>query len=1050
MGKVRIELCDKAIIKFMKKYFKEGKWKSGECSTKENLLKFKVKIDESLRILVLLRCTNSDIVGDISIKSEYADESEKEIKNLRDLDNKLFHKQLGDLARIKKREGTFSCNNEEDTIEIKGDCIFKRFQKHLDDLVYSDEITVEKLKNLKNSTVIVLNALLSYQRAKEAKAKSKAKLEKVKFWKVFIESVQNFKQYIEKIITKSESGKITQELTQKPSPKTELRGERSNFIETYKQEDSRRVPYTDEYGGEDEDTDEKELELNADLEEGTEVELSNGLKFISFDDTKEKEKEKEKEKVESASEEKYNFSYLLCHEIYQKSVKGLSLKEKTQCVKDTILHATACFIGACKYAKLECKRLYNSLTIKIYRDGDCLHLSKINWKENFIKSLSKTQEWRNLKDDINAVYGVDIWSYISKEQSLEDLIHVFSDYFYDYGFVVAPDDGKDEVTQDMKYESINYEIDEGFRKGISDAVEFFSSQWSTNMERYLKKLISIREWDKTAENIKENEKVNNKKRDKIMKDKVKNEAIYKELKPIWNKNKNSVESPTTRKTLAETIEAANEAHEKLKERGILFETDNSRGTNKTVQGYSQNFAKLFIRYLERSFPELEKYVKIYFYANPAQNYRGEDSKVSDKYWRQVAYYKSQSKLDGMTYFIVNQIAAKGKQEHKSGKLSGDRERLAKGNKLGHGNLTVICNGKYKVFETVEGVESIAIGNKNFGSEPKMSGVTIQADDYNCLAISLGYLESILKQLSREVKSKNEELEEEKEKLKNEENPEELKKEKEEIKKKEEELDEKSRQGIRKNMDKEIERFSTVELPSEILSLNKITTKSMGILLPTKYIKYLQSRSRIEQLLKYIRGIKKDNKDYDILQEVKNELERVTQKYTPLNEPIKSLLGDMESWDNGEKVKKILDNKSDVLKEAGLDVDKVTLSQLIQKIDDACEMMGVNGGERKNSIYSKRIVDVDIKGMRREDIEKELNSNPIFKLCADNPLSITVGKLYELKDFSDSLKAFSRINLRAQMKRRTETLKVATLVEALDNADVSIADEIDAVRDFSDN
>ncbi len=1043
MGKVRIELCDKAIIKFMKKYFKEGKWKSGECSTKENLLKFKGKIDESLRILVLLRCTNSDIVGDISVKSEYSDESEKEIKNLRDLDNKLFHKQLADLARIKKGEGTFSCNNEEDTIEIKGDCIFKRFQKHLDDLVYSDEITVEKLKNLKNSTVIVLNSLLSYQRAKAAEAKSKSeakaefKLHKVKFWKIFIESVQNFKQYIEKISKNSESGKITQELTQKHSPKTELRGERSNFSETYEQEDSRRVPYTDEYGGEDEDTDGKGLELNGDMEEGTEIELSNGLKFISFENTE----EKEKEKVESVSEGKYNFSYLLCHEICEKTGKGLSLEEKIQCVKDTILHATACFIGACKYAKLECKRLYDSLTIKIYRDRGCLHLSEINWKEDFIKSLNKIQEWRNLKDDINAVYGVDIWSYISKEQSLEDLIHVFSDYFYDYGFVVAPDDENDEVTQDMKDESINYEIVEGLRKGISDAVEFFSSQWSTDVERYLKKLISIREWDKTAENIEENEKVNNKKRDKIMKDKVKNEAIYKELKPIWNKNKNSVESPDTRKTLAETIKAANEAHEKLKKRGILFETDNSRGTNKTVQGYSQNFAKLFIRYLERSFPELEKYVKIYFYANPVKNCRGEDSKISDKYWRQVDYYKSKSKSDGMTYFIVNQIAAQGKQEGPSDKLSEDQKRLAKGNKLGHGNLTVICNGKYKVFETVEGVESIAIGKKNFGKEPIMSGVTIQADDYNCLAISLGYLESILKQLSREVKNKNKELE--KEKLKNKENPEELKKEK-------EELDKKSRQGIIENMGKEINRFSTVVLPSDIFSLNKITTKSMGILLPTKYIKYLQSRSRIEQLLKYIRGIEKNNKDYDILQEVKNELERVTQKYTPLNEPIKSLLGDMESWDNGEKVKKILDNKSDVLKEAGLDVDKVTLSQLIQKIDDACEMMGVNGGKCRSSVYTQRIVNVGIEGMELEDIEKKLKSNPILKLCVDDPLSITVGRLYELKNFSDSLKAFSRINLRAQMKRRTEILKVATLVEALDNADVSIADEIDAVRDFSDN
>ena len=34
-----------------------------------------------------------------------------------------------------------------------------------------------------------------------------------------------------------------------------------------------------------------------------------------------------------------------------------------------------------------------------------------------------------------------------------------------------------------------------------------------------------------------------------------------------------------------------------------------------------------------------------------------------------------------------------------------------------------------------------------------------------------------------------------------------------------------------------------------------------------------------------------------------------------------------------------------------------------------------------------------------------------------------------------------------MKRRTETLKIATLVETLDKAGASIADEIDAVRDF---
>ena len=803
------------------------------------------------------------------------------------------------------------------------------------------------------------------------------------------------------------------------------------------------------------DKDNTEDESDTELEEGIEIEAPGELKSTPSSDS-------DKEKAKVASKDDYNILYLLLDEVCEKPEKGLSLEEKIKCFKDTILHATACFIGACKYAKLECERLHAPFTIKIYRDQDCLHLSKISWDKDLIKSLNKTQNWKKLKDDINRVYGCDICSDISKEQSLEDLMRVFPKYFYNYDFVVAPNDGTDEVTQEMKRESHTYEIGGSLRKDIRAVLRFFGSEWIVDEERYLGKLITLRDRNQTIEVIEENEKVNDKKRDKVIKDEKVNRAVDEELKKLWSKNIKSAEKPVGRKTLAETIKAANEAHEKLKKRGILFETDNSRGEDDKAQGYSHNFAKLFIRYLERSFPELDKYVKIYFYSNPPENSRGIDSEISDKYWKQVDYYKSKSKSDGITYFIVNEVGAQGDQEVPINQLSEDKKRLAKGNKVGHGNLTVICNGKYKVFETVEGVEYIAIGSKNFGKQARMSGVTIQADTRNCLAISLGYLESILKQLSKEVKSKNEELEKEKVKLKNKEsefeknkkdpkkNEEELKKEREKLKNKEEELDKKSRQSIMQNMDKQINRFSTVELPDEIFSLNQMNPKPMGILLPTKYIKYLQSRSKIDQLLEYIRGIKEDNEDYDILQEVKSELERVTQKYTPLNEPIKSLLGDMDNSSMVYKrVKDILSKKS-VLEKLGLDSDKVTISQLTQKIDEACAKMVITSGESMYSVYQRRIVDQGVEGMSREDIEKELSSNPVYELRVDQPLCITVRKLCDFKNFSDNLKKFSRKNLRAQMKRRTETLKIATLVEALDNNGVDIADEIDAVRDFTSN
>ena len=801
------------------------------------------------------------------------------------------------------------------------------------------------------------------------------------------------------------------------------------------------------------DKDNTEDESDTELEEGIEIAAPSELESMSSGDS-----DKEKAKVDSKDD--YNILYLLLDEVCEKPEKGLSLKEKIKCVKDTILHAAACFIGACKYAKLECERLYAPFTIKIYRDQDCLHLSKINWDKDLIKSLNKTQNWKKLKDDIDLVYGRKICSDISDEKNLENLIRVLSDYFYNYDFVVAPNDGTDEVTQEMKLESYDDKIDESLIKNIRAVVNFVGFEWSTDEERYLRKLITIRDREQTAEVIKENEKVNDKKRDKVTKDERVNRSVDKELKKRWDENIKSAEKPG-RKTLAETIKAANEAHKKLKERGILFETDNSRGENDQAQGYSHNFAKLFIRYLERSFPELDKYVKIYFYANPPENSKGMVSAISDKYWKQVDYYKSKSKLDGITYFIVNEVAGRWGKDVASSQLSEDKKRLAKGSRLGHGNLTVICNGKYKVFETVEGVECIAVGNKNFGKEARMSGVTIQADTRNCLAISLGYLESILKQLSKEVKSKNEELEKEKVKLKNKEsefeknkedpkkNEEELKKEREKFKNKEKELDKKSRQGIMENMDKQINGFSTVELPDEILSLNRMYPGPMGILLPTKYIKYLQSRSTIDQLLEYIRGIKEDNEDYDILQEVKSELERVTERYTPLNEPIKSLLGDMEGSNVYTRVNDILSRKP-ALEKLGLDADKVTISQLIQKIDEACAKMGITSGKSMYSVYQRKIVDQGVKGMSREDIEKELSSNPVYELWVDEPLYITVGKLLDFKSFSDDLKNFSRKNLRAQMKRRTETLKIATLVDTLDNNGVDIADEIDAVRDFTSN
>lgn len=721
------------------------------------------------------------------------------------------------------------------------------------------------------------------------------------------------------------------------------------------------------------------------------------------------------------------------------SKKGLSVEEKFEYLKEAILHGLVCFIGACKYMVLKCKQLDETSVPKVSLDeiGE-LSLDSINWSRGFIVTLKSDKEkWKKLTKSIDTVFNSKISSAtISQAEKPEDLDRYLPDIIRCF---TGRRENIDEFFDDGKNQVGNW-----LHQTPAIVLKDFC-EWFENIERYLKKLIMLGNQSETKEEITKNEEVNNKKRTKVTENKEKNKEIDENLKANWQSNKAS-----KRKTLSETVEEANKAHEMLKKRGILFDRDNVAGKNKAVGGYSKNFVKLFIRYLERSFPELDDCVEIYYYENSIYNKHGSSAKISDKYWSRVRQYTNESKTNGKIYFIVNEYSVDYSEQAPEGATE-EQKRLLKGNKSGHGNLTVICNGKSKVFETVKGIEKDATGSKNFGSKMKSSGVTIQNDHHNCLAISMGYMESLLKQLSQDKKAldennkekleKIEALKQKKEEVKG--NKKQLEEVEEELRNKEKEINENNKKELSGNMFNEINRFSTVELPNDIKGIGNTTQEPMKILLPTKYIKYMQSTSKIEELRKYIHSLDKNDKDYKILQEVENELKMVMGDYTPLNQPVTKFSGDLN-----EEFKNRVNLSVELLSPENKEITTKELIDILEKnkalkISDVLKM----GDNKSDDIpYNIQITKL-VKGDYRDSVEKELTGKPIYKIFNENPIETTAQNLSDLEKFVETLKRFSKMNLRAQMKRRTETLKIATLVETLDKSGASIADEIDAVRDF---
>lgn len=995
----------KILYKCIKKYQELGIWTYNEKSSDlENLENFEKVLVESFRILVLLRHKGNNVVSKEQ-KSESSDEIQKGEKPFAKFDRDVFAGQLASWKVSDLTQQNFNFN--ENKLES---CKFKSFFEDLNKLIEefkgnSVSNTLIFLSKFKNEACIILIHLNKYKSSKHFMILKRVRLRK-KFFDIFSESIENFKKYIEKVLKKylSQEEIESKDRLHKNKLKTESKAEA-----TIERNTERVV----------------EPEIKTTAEQNTE----------SVVDPKD---------VDNCDLEDLMFF----ENVYNKGNENLDMEKQVEYAKEVIKHGLICFIGACKYVTLE-----NS-AVTFFLGSTGIKFNRLDWDKQFIVSLKNTQRWKEVTPEtLNGIFPSDVYSQISEAKTWNDLIEAFK-RIPSYGFSIKRNDQTDSIPN-----KINIDVN-----SLYNALE----EWRKKSLRCLEK---INNQSEAIKDISKFEEINNKKRAKVTEDKRKNEVIDKKLKEKWIENKKGLKDPDNRKTLSETVEAANEAYEKLKERGILFDNDTSKGNDPMAAGYSKNFVKLFIRYLERSFPELDDCVEIYYYGNPIRGSGG-------RYWNQIRQYKAKSKNNGKVYFIVNEFLGGRILDAPNG-ATDEQKRLLKGGNAGHGNLTVICNGKYKVFETVNGVEYMAIEDKEFGKYPKLSGATIQVDDHNCLAIGLGYMESLMKQMSKNKKALDEnnkkeieeieKLEKKKESLKG--DKKEVEKVEEELKNRKEELNKKNSKELSNNMFKEINRFSTVQLPENIKGLDKnIGTGEklpMKILLPTKYIKYLQSRSSIEDLINYIDKLDSSNKDYYILQEVKTELERVIKKYTFSNETVDEFLtelGDMNFENqvrfymnhlklksNTSTVKDLIDaiEKRGLTKEKGIEIFGKDVAEKIW-----------NKGYKDNDYSNNKLIDLVEVDNKKSELENELKKNQdIYRLFFGFPYmfdpyekdstEMKVWQLIDLEEFLGKLKSLLRRNLRAQTKRRTETLKIATLVEALDDAKASVADEIDAVRDFTD-
>lgn len=509
-----------------------------------------------------------------------------------------------------------------------------------------------------------------------------------------------------------------------------------------------------------------------------------------------------------------------------------------------------------------------------------------------------------------------------------------------------------------------------------------------------------------------------------------NAKVNEELKKKWKEGK--LEGNQKKKSLLKIITEANEAHEKLQNRGLLPDKDNV-ASSRSGAGFSKNFVKLFIRYLERSFPELKDCVKIYYFASGGFS-SGSLRKNINNYWKKIKKFVKKSKNDGMIYFIVNQAANIGPDVSKKG---------------GHANLTIVCNGSYKVFETVPNNDNISstIGTEDYNKkkinmasyyEEILDAVKIQADEQNCVTIALGYVESLMKQIAK--------------------NKEEWSK-----------TSEKSKKAFSEHVSDAINKYSVVTLPDSVKDPGR---KPLKMLLPSKYIRYLQTRTGRDKLIDIAKSMKEGDENYAIMKEVADELVNVKTKYDLKKMSVKDFLTFLKSkgWNKFPSVKDLLSNEYSVFARDSSVADKVTLDTCINQ--DILKPADPEDGKQCFSLGNKKLVcnskevygDPPVPGRvsngpiiktyeksttEWQTVTHELSENKIYKLICKNPENDINKELLEKLEawrskIDNVVSHAGPMESVAQFKRRKEMLKVSALVDTLDDNGIDVEDEIRAV------
>lgn len=442
-------------------------------------------------------------------------------------------------------------------------------------------------------------------------------------------------------------------------------------------------------------------------------------------------------------------------------------------------------------------------------------------------------------------------------------------------------------------------------------------------------------------------------------------SINDKIKRRWQTIKHS-QTTGGKKDFDEMVKEASDAHRDLTQRGLLYEGDNSRNSE-SARGFSTNFVRLFIRYVQRTFSELDNYVKIYYYQSTCFYYGGEESERKDKeYWGEIKSLVTSSKEDGMIYFVVNQY------------VSNERTNVNDGG--GHGNLTIVCGGNYKVFETVRGCEYMVMDHKDYDKKNmNITSGTIQADAQNCLTIALGYMESLMKQIygwSKEQQWSSQKKE------------------------------------FSEYVWNKINRYSTVNLPDDIQGVD---TEPLKVLLPAKYIKYIQTSAGRDKLIELAKSKTLREEDRDAIEEVAEELIKVRDRYNLSEKPLEPFLRDVA--ENDRIVKKWLKLRlNKIAKAAGMklsemkwkdvkefmgkkrikatfDKDSKSKYQIIWKKSSGERVkLSLTAGPEGN--ISEPIVKIFSEQMpeERNDVERELINSPIYKVVSDNPEKISWSKL----------------------------------------------------------